>query len=332
MHVHEVTKARICTKVEEGWSMRRVADEFRISKSSVSRICKKWREERNLSRTPGSGRPRISNAQEDDGLITYINRNPFDTAKNAIRNTGFPGSAKTGLRRLRHAGLYSYMAVNKTFLTPAWKEQRMGFVLHHLARNIWDKVIFSDEKIFQSSYNGKIRVFRPPSMRFQERYVNKVRRNPRYSVNVWGWLSVRGLGILHNIENRLNSEVYINILENVMVPSVRRLYPDNDYIFLQDNCPVHKSQQTTQWLNANGISVLDFPTYSGDLNVIENVWGLMVRNIARQNVYVQSREELLQVVQAAWAEIPVNCVTNLVNSMPRRLNKVIEAQGTITKY
>ncbi|KAI4459894.1 transposable element-related [Holotrichia oblita] len=230
MHVNEVTKTRICTKVEEGWSMRRVADEFRISKSPVSRICKKWREERNLSRTPGSGRPRISNAQEDDGLITYINRNPFNTAKNAIRNTGFPGSAKTGLRRLRHAGLYSYMTVNKTFLTPAWKEQRMGFVLHHLARNIWDKIIFSDEKIFQSSYNGKIRVFRPPS-----------------------------------------------------------------------NCPVHKSQRTTQRLNANGISVLDFPSYSGDLNVIENVWDLMVRNIARQNVYVQSREELLTVVQAAWA-------------------------------
>lgn len=332
MHVDTVTKARICTKVEEGWSMRRVAHEFRISKSSVSRICKKWREERNLSRTPGSGRPNISNAQEDDDLISYMNRNPFDTTKNAVRITGFPGSVRTGLRRIRRVGLYSYVAVNKTFLTPAWKEARMGFALQHLVQDIWDRVIFSDEKIFQSSYNGKIKVFRPPGTRFQDPYVNKVRRNPRFSVNVWGWLSVRGLGILHNIENRLNSEEYINILRNVMVPSVRRLYPDNNFIFLQDNCPVHKSQRTTQWLNANGISVLDFPSYSGDLNVIENVWGLITRNIARQNVHVQSREELIQVVQAAWAEIPENCITNLVNSMPRRLNNLIEAQGAITKY
>jgi hypothetical protein len=41
------------------------------------------------------------------------------------------------------------------------------------------------------------------------------------------------------VENRLNSNEYIWILENVMLPSVTRVYRDVDFIFQQDNCSIH---------------------------------------------------------------------------------------------
>lgn len=331
-HVNIVCKARICTKIEEGWSMRSVADEFGIGKSTVSRIYRKWREERSLSRSVGTGARKITDVYQDEALVAHMHRNPFDTVREAIRNTGFPGSVRTGSRRIRNAGLHSRVAVNKTLLTPASKEQRIGFALQHMGYDAWDKVIFSDEKIFQSSYNGQVKVYRPTGTRFDDKYINKIKRNPRFSVNVWGWLSSRGLGVVHHIRNRLNSEEYINILNNVMIPTVTQSYPDRNFMFLQDNCPVHTSAATKQWFNTNNVTCMDFPSYSGDLNVIENVWGLMARRINKQNLQVHNNEQLLQIAQTAWEEIPENYVINLIRSMPERINAVIEAEGALTKY
>ncbi|KAI4472017.1 transposable element-related [Holotrichia oblita] len=281
----------------------------------------------------GSGHPKISTIQDDERLVEQIQEHPFETANEAVRNTGFPGCLRTAQRRIREVGLRSCVAVNKTFLTPAWKEERIGFALQYLGRQHFrNNVIYTDEKMFQSWYNGKVKVYRPPGTRFQNKYINKVRTNPRFSINVWGWLSARGMGVLWHIENRLNSDVYINILENVMLPSVTVLYPDRNFALLQDNCPVHNSRRTRQWLNRNNISVLDFPRYSGDLNIIENVWGLMVRNIAKQNIHIQNQEQLSELVQAASENIPEEFLINLVHSMPQRIAAVLNARGENIKY
>jgi hypothetical protein len=36
----------------------------------------------------------------------------------------------------------------------------------------WSRVVFSDEKVFQSSRNARIRVYRPRNFRFSERYAD----------------------------------------------------------------------------------------------------------------------------------------------------------------
>jgi len=46
------------------------------------------------------------------------------------------------------------------------------------------------------------------------------------SVLCWGWVSYEGAGMLHCIEGHLDSLQYQNILQSVMLPSVRVLYPD----------------------------------------------------------------------------------------------------------
>jgi hypothetical protein len=49
------------------------------------------------------------------------------------------------------------------------------------------------------------------------------------------------------VENRLNSNEYIWILENVMLPSVTRVYRDVDFIFQQDNCSIHTAHALALW-------------------------------------------------------------------------------------
>ncbi|VEN35635.1 unnamed protein product, partial [Callosobruchus maculatus] len=64
-------------------------------------------------------------------------------------------------------------------------------------------------------------------------------RSGRFSVNVWGWISIHGPSVCWKIEGRFIAENYVNILENIMLPSSEQVYPENDYIFQQDNGPVH---------------------------------------------------------------------------------------------
>ena len=137
----------------------------------------------------------------------------------------------------------------------------------------WENVIFTDEKIFQSCYNGRIRVYRPPRTRFEEKYTQKDRSSGRFLVNFWGWISAQGLGVCHFIEGRFNGETYINILRDIMLPSVMQRFPERNFILQHDNCSNHKSQQVTIWIEENQIKVLPWPSCSPDINIIENVWG-----------------------------------------------------------
>jgi hypothetical protein len=39
-----------------------------------------------------------------------------------------------------------------------------------------------------------------------------------------------------DIEERLTNLIYLSVLEEVMIPSVREVSPANDFVFQQNNC------------------------------------------------------------------------------------------------
>ena len=102
----------------------------------------------------------------------------------------------------------------------------MGFALQHLMQDVgfWSSVIFSDEKVFQSCQNGKLKVYRPRNMRDNDRYIQTYQQSGRFSVNMWAWVSGLSRGVILHVPEKLNSLTYIRILENVMLPSVTGIY------------------------------------------------------------------------------------------------------------
>jgi hypothetical protein len=85
-------------------------------------------------------------------------------------------------------------------------------------------------------------------------------------VMFWGCISCYGVGTPTPVVDNLNSEKYINILDENLWPVIAQHFPTSPYVFQEDNAPCHESRRTNQWKTK-----MIFPQ-SPDLNIIENVW------------------------------------------------------------
>ena len=90
-----------------------------------------------------------------------------------------------------------------------------------------------------------------------------------------------GSGELMVIEERLNSEQYVQIMDQVLLPTVRAMLipePEPRHIYLaKDNCPIHNSKLVTDWLNNYPeIIRIEWPAKSPNLNTIENLYAKML--------------------------------------------------------
>ncbi|KAK3874910.1 hypothetical protein Pcinc_020227 [Petrolisthes cinctipes] len=76
------------------------------------------------------------------------------------------------------------------------------------------------------------------NIRFETKNIQPTRRSGRITAGLWGWMAACGPGELVVIDERLNSLQYIEILEQIMIPSVRALLipePDPIYIAMDDS-------------------------------------------------------------------------------------------------
>lgn len=145
----------------------------------------------------------------------------------------------------------------------------------------------------------------------------------------WGCVAYNGLGDLVPITGSMNQSQYLNTLNNNAFPSGDRLIGES-FILQQDNAPCHKARTISNFLKNVGVMALDWPPQSPDLNIIENVWSLLKRK--RTVSLNKTREETISEVTSLWKEISPEILQNLVDSVPRRLQKVIEAKGGYTFY
>ena len=59
-------------------------------------------------------------------------------------------------------------------------------------------------------------------------------------------------------------ELFVNILEGMLVPFITNVYPE-EHIFMQDNNPKHTSGYAADWMKDNSINWWKTPAESPDL-------------------------------------------------------------------
>ncbi len=146
----------------------------------------------------------------------------------------------------------------------------------------------------------------------------------------WAAMSSAGVGPLCFLKSTVNAAIYQEILEHFMLPSADKLYGDADFIFQQDLAPAHTAKGTKSWFNDHGVTVLDWPANSPDLNPIENLWGIVMRKM--RDTRPNNADDLKATVKETWASIPPQQCHKLITSMPCRIEAVIKAKEAPTKY
>ncbi len=146
---------------------------------------------------------------------------------------------------------------------------------------------------------------------------------------LWGCFSAKGTGRLHRIEGRMDGAMYLEILANNFLPSVRALKMGRGWFFQHDNDPKHTARATNEWLRKKHFKVLEWPSQSPDLNPIENLWRELKLRVAQRP---QNLKDLEKTCMEEWAKIPAAVCANLVKNYRKRLTSVIVNQDICTKY
>ena len=103
-------------------------------------------------------------------------------------------------------------------------------------------------------------------------------------------------------------------------------------LFMEDGAPCHSAKATQNWLSQNGINKLPWPSQSPDMNPIENLWGILDRNLRKKKMKPSIKPELFALLRQTWQKIPQDDIRQLINAMPRRVLALKTAKGMSTKY
>ena len=99
---------------------------------------------------------------------------------------------------------------------------------------------------------------------------------------------------------------------------------------MHDLAQCHNSKSCRTFLKCKGISVLECPGNSPDMNLIENVWNIIKKVIGNQ--IPCKRKEMWDKVCDTWYSVAPNVLEELYNSVPRRIADLYKAKGDATKY
>ena len=148
---------------------------------------------------------------------------------------------------------------------------------------------------------------------------------------VWGGMSLRTRTVLHRIVGNLNAARYVNeVLRLIAVPAVQKL--GQGAVYQDDNAPAHRGRVATDFLRNQNVTRMYWPALSPDLNPIEHLWDELGRRIHENYPPPRNVNELFMNLDQEWNQLPQRTIGNLVDSMRRRCQAVIAAQGGHTRY
>lgn len=239
-------------------------------------------------------------------------------------------------------GLHPFHFQRVQNLTPEDFPARVEFgrwVLNNV--QILSKILWSDEATFTRN-----KVFNCHNTHFwaseNPKVIRRTNFQHRFSVNLWaGIIGNKLIGPIE-IPNRLNSEQYLNFLQNQLgglledVPLIARV----GMYFQHDGAPAHFGRPVRNWLNENypdrwigrGGPVA-WPARSPDYNPLDYYfWGHMTHIVYATEV--DSREELIDRINLAGTEIKQNQfqILRASQNIRRRATFCIRQNGDLFEH
>ncbi len=313
-----------------GFKISFIAKQFRCHRVSISRIVNGWKRGQYITPKVRAQRRLKLTAQQVHNVLSYFVKNPFDTYNQCIQKLKLPVKYGAIARLLSRNGIRNYVASYKHFLSIQNQIKRLKFAIkhQHWTEADWAKVSFIDEKSVQTYANGRLLVKREVGERYNPVNIySQEKQNTKNKINLVGVVSYNGPNMLYSVSTKLKGDEF----EQLMRLKVKNVVRHN--IVLMDNASIHN--MGLDYLVQSGVRIInDWPPKSPDLNIIENVWGKLQKILNRKLRHrtISTKEQLLQLVEESWSEIPVGFIRNCILSMPKRVKEVIKMNGKQTRF
>jgi len=228
------------------------------------------------------------------------------------------------VRRSLHQSDYEYQSpIDVPFLTQEAKEDRVEWARDHLKDN-WTKTLFTDEASFWLD-NCHVKRWLPSD----QSNVNPKRKYPP-KLHVWAGVSSKGIVGPIIFHENMNGELFSDILLYGM-SQIKNIFKFTTcWRVLQDGDSKHRCTLAKYIYIKNDIEVLFLPSSSPDLNVIENVWAWVKREV--EKLEPKTLADLEECIEKIFKKITISFINSLVSSMYKRLKDCIESNGEKTDY
>ena len=309
-----------------------------VSRRSVGRIIKNFKVSENLesNRKGRCGRKTKAGPETMQMLVSESEVHPRSTStelRNYVESLGVQVSSRTVRRYLLKSGRNARRPIKKQLLTEKMKQKRLAWaeIYKEWTKEDWRRVLFSDESNFQVQGQRSQYVRRSKNEEIREEHMNQFVKQPEKRM-FWGSFSYNGVGSLHPIKGTMNAGQYIQVINNKIQTDMENAFPNSEGIFQHDLAPCHRAKKCTKLFSEKNICVLDWPGNSTDLNPMENLWAIVKLEARKKDC--TTMDKMTQAVIDIWFSDPKmkqHCAT-LVDSMPERVNQVIQKRGGHIKY
>ena len=339
------TRGQIWGQYDRGAAVRQISRDLNIPRSTVAYTITNRDKFIDGKTPPRPGRPPKLSDRNVRSIISQARRDPFISYKRLAQNTFHLASRTTLYRTLRKTAIINQPAKRRPYLTAAHARERLRWCLQYADkdREFWNTVIWSDECSVERG-KGRPRewVFRKPKEQWDKDKISTYKTGKETRVMIWGAFNGTRRSMVARMapdpaspREGVSANSYLAVLDNNLVD-----FYQPGLIFMQDGASIHTAHRVTHWMQDHGVTTLPWPPYSPDLNPIEHVWKKL-----KEMVYIRhpdllslpkdseaTKTAMFEAIQDAWEAIPEEFFNALVDSMPRRIQAVISAQGWQTKY
>lgn len=322
-HLSNYTKNRIIVYYNDGLSINDIAEKIGIHRNTVSKWIHRYKfaNDDGLKRKEGTGKNKKQNNNHDINVINIVLNNKYISLREileALSKENINVSTYKIRKILADYGYVYGLPSRHVPLTEYNKQKRLEFAIRYMKID-WKKVIFTDEcsiwkslKQLKRWYNNDLGIDYDVVFKHSQK------------INIWGAISYNAVKKIHIFNENMDADIHIDILKKHFLCIYR-----NDMFFQYDNDPKHTASKSLKFIQKNKINTIIFPSYSPDLNPIENIWSVLKTELHH---HYQKNDTFENIVTNAWNKIDHTIINNAIMTMENRLKKIIANKGDYIDY
>lgn len=249
-------------------------------------------------------------------------------------------------RMVKKKGYRAYKRVSTPQMTKACRERRVersALLVERFSENSLCRLVFQDEKDFTlqvptNRQNNRVYSSDSKSDISPERLFHE---GNKFSIKVMvsavlSWKGISKPFFVGGSSLKTNSKSYLKHLKEELVPAMKRLYPNNNFTFIQDSAPSHRANIIQNYLRdelkSRFVANTAWPPSSPDCNPLDYFFWNEVKEqvyMGRHGKPFRNEKELKERILEVWTPCTRSIATirKAIKQFLPRLNAVVEKEG-----